>query len=241
MTSYPPLQFDPDTLTSKLPELKEKDFLLIEDAAPADYCHAIASFIDSYLDERNCEHESGHLGTMQRIWAAEKHSGIVQDYKRKCARILSTLFGKPLEPQKILAMRDRVAAFKTREEQERFARGRWHYDSWTNQYKIFLFLKDVGPDNGPFEFIPGTNGAFKRKLVMTRPWWLFNPLTHFTSTSRPYQSISDERVQSIIAKGYPSSPLLARQGTMLIVNPSALIHRAAPIRAGSRYLSVAYF
>jgi hypothetical protein len=99
----------------------------------------------------------------------------------------------------------------------------------------------LGPDNGPFEFIPGTNGAFKKKLALTRPWWLFNPFTHFLSTKRPYQSLSDERVQSIIDSGNSSLPLVAKQGTIMIVNPSALIHRASPIKAGCRYLSVAYF
>jgi hypothetical protein len=241
MTGYAPLQFDVPPLAARLQELKDKGFLLIEDALPAGYCNAIAAFIDSYLDEQQGEHESGHVGSMQRIWAAEKYSTIVQDYKDKCSRIVSTLFGKPLQPQKILAMRDKVIPFKTQEEHDRFAKGRWHYDSWTDQYKIFLFLKEVGPDNGPFEFIPGTNGAFKKKLVLTRPWWLFNPFTHFTSTKRPYQSIADERVQSIIDRGHSSFPFVAKQGTMLIVNPSALIHRAAPIKASSRYLSVAYF
>ncbi|HEY1057310.1 MAG TPA: phytanoyl-CoA dioxygenase family protein [Limnobacter sp.] len=230
-----------NSLACRLQELKDKGFILIEDALPTEYCESIASFIDAHLDEQGGEHESGHVGTMQRIWSAEKFSGIVLDYKDKCSRILSTLFGQPLQPQRILAMRDKAIPFKTQEERDRFAKGRWHYDSWTDQYKIFLFLKDVGPDNGPFEFIPGTNGTFKRKLAFTRPWWLFNPFTHFTSTKRPYQSIADERVQSIIERGYPSFPLVARQGTMLIVNPSALIHRASPINSGSRYLSVAYF
>jgi|GEM_PF-3092542 len=241
MTSYVALQFDLNPLAGRLQELKDKGFILIEDALSAEYCEAIAGFIDSHLDEQGGEHETGHVGTMQRIWSAEKYSSIVRDYKDKCSRILSTMFGQQLRPQKILAMRDKVIPFQTQEERDRFAKGRWHYDSWTDQCKIFLFLKDVGPDNGPFEFIPGTNGAFKKKLALTRPCWLFNPLTHFTSTKRPYQSISDERVQSIIDRGHPSLPLVAKQGTMLIVNPSALIHRASPIKAGSRYLSVAYF
>jgi hypothetical protein len=241
MTNYSELKFDVNPLAGRLQELKDKGFILIEDALPVEYCNVIVGFIDSYLDEKKGKHESGYLGSMQRIWAAENYSAIVQDYKDKCSRILSTLLGQPLQPQKILAMRDKVIPFKTQEERDRFAKGRWHYDSWTDQYKIFLFLKDVGPDNGPFEFIPGTNGAFKKKLAFTRPWWLFNPFTHFSSTKRPYQSISDERVQSIIDRGLPSLPLVAKQGTMLIVNPSALIHRASPIKAGSRYLSVAYF
>lgn len=138
-------------------------------------------------------------------------------------------------------MRDKVIPFKTQEELDRFAKGRLHYDYWTDQYKIFLFLKDVGPDNGPFEFIPCTNGTFKKMIALTRPWWLINPFKHFTSTKRPYQSISDERVQSIIDQVHPSLPLVAKQGTILIVNPSALIHRDSPITSGRRYLSVVYF
>jgi hypothetical protein len=105
VTSYAALQFDLKTLAGRLQELKHQGFIFVEDALPADYCEAIAGFIDTHLDEKNGEHESGHIGTVQRIWSAEKYSAIVQDYKDKCSRILSTLFGQPLQPQKNLAVR----------------------------------------------------------------------------------------------------------------------------------------
>ncbi len=162
-------------LAGRLQKLKDKGFVLIEDALSAEYCEAIAGFIDSHLDEPGGEHESGHVGTMRRIWSVEKYSSIARDCNDKCSRILSTMFGQPLQPQKILAMRDKVIRFQTQEERDRFAKGRRHYDFWTDQYEIFLSLKDVGPDNGPFEFIPGINGAFKKKFSLTRPWWLFDP------------------------------------------------------------------
>ena len=235
------LDFDLEQLRHRRRELDDNGYIFIEDALPAEYCEDIVSFIDRHLDEEQGEFESGFSGSMQRIWSAERYSGAVQDYKDKCTAILSTLFSQPLEPKKILAMRDMRVEFDSQEAMDRFAKGRWHYDSWNDQYKIFLFLRDVGPDNGPFEFIPGTNGSFKTQLLLTRPWWFFNPLTHFTTDKRPYQSISDDKVQQIIDAGHPTLPLLARQGSMLIVNPSALLHRASPIRAGRRYLSVAYF
>lgn len=235
------LEFDLEQLRRRRNDLEEQGYIFIEDALPTDYCEDIVAFIDRHLDEEQGEFESGFSGSMQRIWGAERHAGVLQDYKDKCSVILSALFGHSLVPKKILAMRDQRVEFKSQAAQDSFAKGRWHYDSWNDQYKIFLFLRDVGPDNGPFEFIPGTNGSFKTQLLLTRPWWLFNPLTHFTTEKRPYQSISDERVQQIIDAGHPTLPLLARQGSMLIVNPSALLHRASPIRAGRRYLSVAYF
>lgn len=239
--AYAELEFDLEKLQQRRQELGDKGYIFIDDALPAGYCEDIVSFIDHHLDEAGGEFESGFSGSMQRIWAAEKHAEIVRDYKAKCTAILSAVFGQPRAPQKILAMRDKRIAFKSQGEFDQFAKGRWHYDSWNDQYKIFLFLRDVGPDNGPFEFIPGTNGWFKQRLALTRPWWLFNPLTHFTTDKRPYQSISDDKVQQIIDAGHPTMPLLAQQGSMLIVNPSALIHRASPIREGRRYLSVAYF
>jgi hypothetical protein len=178
---------------------------------------------------------------MQRIYGAEKYSAIVEDYKAKCTRILSAIFDESLTPKWILAMRDKQIDFKTKGEKEKFVKGRWHYDSWNDQYKIFLFLRDIGPNNGPFEFIPGTNGWFKTRLALTKPWWLFNPFTHFFTEKRPYQSISDDKIQQVIDSGLPTMPVIAEQGTMLIVNPSALLHRASPLWEGRRYLAVAYF
>ncbi|WP_400770518.1 phytanoyl-CoA dioxygenase family protein [Methylosinus sporium] len=239
--SYADLRFDLSVLRDKRNELEKNGFLLIEDALPRDYCEDIVSFIDRHLDEAGGECELGQLGSMQRIYAAEKYADIVEDFKSKCAQILSSIFSERLAVKWILAMRDRTIALDDDAAREKFVKGRWHYDSWSDQYKIFLFLRDIGPENGPFEFIPGTNGRFKKRLALTRPWWLFNPLTHFLSRKRPYQSISDERIQTIIDSGLPTKPVLAEQGSILIVNPSALLHRAAPLWEGRRYLAVAYF
>jgi hypothetical protein len=60
------------------------------------------------------------------------------------------------------------------------------------------------------------------------------------STSHFWPSISGELVQTIIDSGHPSLPLVAKQGAMQIVKSSALVHRASPIKSGSRYLSVAF-
>ncbi len=108
MTRYAALQFDPKLLVRRRQKLKGQGFILIKDALPTGYCEPIAGFIDTHLHEKNGEHESGHVGTTQRIWSAEKYSAIVQDCNDKCSRILSTLFGQPPKPQKILAMHNRV-------------------------------------------------------------------------------------------------------------------------------------
>ena len=36
-------------------------------------------------------------------------------------------------------------------------KGRWHLDSFNNQYKVFCFLKDVKNKNGALEVIPRTH------------------------------------------------------------------------------------
>lgn len=204
MTDYAPLQFNVSRLADRFQELKDKGFILIEDALPHDYCEAIVGFIDCYLDEQGGEHESGHVGTMQRIWSAEKYSAVLQDYKDKCSRILSTLLGRPMQPQKILAMRDKAIPFKTQQERDRFAKGRWHYDSWRDQYKIFLFLKDVGLDNGPFEFIPGTNGAFKRSLPLLARGGYSIPLPTSRLPGAPIRAFLMSACSPSSTKGIPA-------------------------------------
>jgi hypothetical protein len=241
MTCYAELQFNLKLLVGRLQMLKGQGFFLIEDDLPADHCEATAGFTYAHLDEINGEHESVDVGSMQCFWSADKYLAFVRDYKDNCSRVFSSLLGQLLQTHKILAMYNKVITFKTQDVRDRFAKAHRHYDSCNDQYKFFLFMRDVGMDNGNFEFTPVANACFKNKLALMRPWRLLYHFTHFTSTKRPYQSFSDECVQTIIDRGHTSLTLLFKQATTMNVNPSALIHRASPIETGCRYLSVAYF
>ena len=241
MNVLPNFLIDPTALSLRKKELLKSDFLVIENALPSEYCDQIVKFIDEFIDSNSSLVKTGYQGSMRRIWHSEKYSEILRDYQKKSSVILSSIFGKTYFPKQVLSMRDHQIRFQSEEDFENFSKGRWHYDSFRRQYKIFLFLRDVNLENGPFEFIPGTNLFFKIKLLLTRPWWLFNPVTHFTNALRPYASISDERVKEVIKMGYQTKPFVAKQGTLLNVNTSGLMHRAKPITQGYRYLAVSYF
>jgi hypothetical protein len=121
-------------------------------------------------------------------------------------------------------------------------RGRWHIDSWRPQHKVFLFLNDTTEDSGPFEFILNTNRrGFRLRKALT-PGYFFNFRELFRSgVSRPYQSIDDRKIEALIEEGYRAHPIIVKAGTVMIANPSYLIHRARPCTRGKRYALTAYY
>ena len=107
--------------------------------------------------------------------------------------------------------------------------------------KIFLFLNDTTEQSGPFEFLPNTNGWYRLKTALKPGHFFEYPKLLTKGVERPYQSMDEDKIERIIASGYKPTPVIVKQGTVMVVNPSALIHRARPCNEGNRYVLTAYF
>jgi len=97
--------------------------------------------------------------------------------------------------------------------------GGWHRDTWLRQYKIFVFLSDVGEANGPFEYIPGSNrwSAKLKDLIRYR-----------RSLRVPAGHVRGESVLLTVSAG---------EGTYF---DTTTLHRGSPIREGARYAATLY-
>ena len=113
------------------------------------------------------------------------------------------------------------------ESDERVASQNWHVDfDDKHLLKAFVYLSDVGPDNGPFEYVPSSQPGGRRHAV--RPW---SPMG--------YGRVPDEDV----ARSVPSEEIVrftGPKGTMILCNTSGL-HRGGFATAGPRVLATATY
>ena len=113
------------------------------------------------------------------------------------------------------------------ESDERVASQNWHVDfDDKHLLKAFVYLSDVGPDNGPFEYVPSSQPGGRHHAV--RPW---SPMG--------YGRVPDEDV----ARSVPSEEIVrftGPKGTMILCNTSGL-HRGGFATAGPRVLATATY
>lgn len=110
--------------------------------------------------------------------------------------------------------------------------GGWHRDSFLPQYKAICYLTDVSAENGPFEYVPGSQKLKKKFLYDFRSRLRRGPIT-----PRYEQEEVDE-----YCRMFHVTPRIftAPRGTVLVVDSSGL-HRGRPIKQGIRYALTNYY
>jgi hypothetical protein len=100
--------------------------------------------------------------------------------------------------------------------------GGWHVDSESNaQFKSFVYLSNVGPDNGPFTFIQ------KSKSLVSK-------INTYDNLRIPQDTIADIfRPEDIIE-------ITGSAGTCILAD-STYVHRGKKINEGTRYTYTNYF
>ena len=110
---------------------------------------------------------------------------------------------------------------------ERVASQNWHVDfDDKHLLKAFVYLTDVGPDHGPFEYVPSSQPGGRHHAV--RPW-------------RPMAvgRVPDEEVQQSVPGGEIVT-FTGSKGTLILCNTSGL-HRGGFATAGPRVLVTATY
>lgn len=182
----------------------------------------------------NEELEVNYGGSEHRIWHAHKHIAAAESFRRFSDAIVPKLADGINPAKNILAIRNKPLSDGKNE----LRKGRWHLDSFRDQYKIFVFLQDVGPNDGPFELVPQTQkSSVKFKHAIQGRYFRTKDLILRTG-KRGYQHVSDSFVEHV-ERNYPSQLFTVPAGTILIANTSAL-HRAHPVNGGERYAFTSY-
>jgi|SRR5688572_30579948 hypothetical protein len=110
---------------------------------------------------------------------------------------------------------------------DRVASQNWHVDfDDKHLLKAFVYLSDVGPEQGPFEYVPGSQPGGRHHSV--RPW-----------VPMGYGRVPDEDV----ARNVPSEEIATftgPKGTLILCNTSGL-HRGGFATSGPRVLATATY
>ena len=111
--------------------------------------------------------------------------------------------------------------------EERVASQNWHFDfDDKHLLKAFLYLVDVAPEDGPFEYVPGSQPGGRYHAV--RPW-----------TPMGYGRVSDEDVSRAVPAEEIQS-FTAPKGTVIFCNTSGL-HRGGFSVGKARVLATATY
>lgn len=110
--------------------------------------------------------------------------------------------------------------------------GGWHRDSvYKIQYKSIAYLTDVGPNNGPFEYIIGSH---KKSTIYK---------SILENSFNAHQNRMSEAQIAAFLKSNPnlkSQVFTAKKGSVILVDTSG-VHRGMPIQEGERYALTNYF
>lgn len=107
----------------------------------------------------------------------------------------------------------------------------WHRDAHDFQFKAILYLSDVSEQNGPFEYLPGSQMKWRAAFdaaVGNLP-------------SAPNSRYEAAAIDKMLARSpFERERFLGKAGTLLLVNTSG-IHRGRPLIAGSRHALTNYY
>lgn len=210
-------------------KVKHDGFAILDKGFDLDFCNEVISFIDNFNE---LEAELCYGGTEVRIWDAHKKSEHIRIFKEESDKLLTRMYGKPIESYTVLALKNSPIP-----DLESLRRGRWYIDSFREQVKVFTFLSEVKEVNGPFEFITGSHKAiFKLKNVLKGNYFA---LTDLFGNKRKYQNLEQNFIVETISKN-TTVPILCKPGTTAVIDTSS-IHRARPCSQGSRYYLAAYY
>ena len=108
--------------------------------------------------------------------------------------------------------------------------GGWHRDSFTNQFKAMIYLSDVGPENGPFQYIRGSHHL--RSMICDQRLAELR-VGQVRVRDEQIAKLVDENPQRLIT-------LTGLAGTLILANTTGL-HRGMPIISGERYALTNYY
>ena len=109
-----------------------------------------------------------------------------------------------------------------------------HFDDWKHRFKAFLYLTDVGPENAPFAYLPGSHrfGA-----------WRFRKEFEYFSGGKDgsYGYFNDSEVEALRSRfRFDCVEYPAAAGTLILADTRGL-HRGTSLVSGQRILLANYF
>lgn len=207
-------------------DLQEDGFAVVDNYLSSDRCAELRGEVDSLIEEYPEYVQVDEAESDQRVFGAEYGSSEISTFNedRWLEAMAHAYLGEDASATFTLANRVDFV------EGNLGSGGGWHRDSFGRQFKALLYLSDVGPENGPFQFIRNSHRFTKVLEDILRGQLDYGQ-----------NRIPKEAVDRILnAEPGRLETVTASAGTLLIIN-TAVIHRGAPIEQGTRYALTNYY
>jgi len=212
---------------TQLLRLAHRGVVAIPDFLERSTCTALAAELDRIIVEYRQRLWMDATGSDHRAYAANRVSNLIAEFGTNpgLLQLGRSYLGSDLDLFFTLANRVeyRPGALGSG--------GGWHRDTaQEHQFKAVVYLSDVAPDNGPFEYVLGSHHV--------------SALVKSTLTGRAKYAqhrFSEAEVAAVCRSlGRETTAFSARAGTLLLVDSSG-IHRGVPIRTGTRHALTNYY
>lgn len=205
--------------------IRAEGYLVVPGYLDPAQCATARAEIDALLHEHpEATHHDTSLSD-HRLYGAERRSAVVgafhedpwlrsccEAYLQRPARALVTLAARldPFDGQG--------------------SGGGWHRDAVSPQFKALLYLSDVGPDQGPFEYVRGSHHWRTR--------WRDRRRGRF---GRQQTRLAPEAVARLLTDREGRAVRVTGPAGTLVLADTGGIHRGHPLTAGSRHALTNYY
>jgi len=194
---------------------------------PRSACTELTEAIDAIVAAHPDRLERDAEGSDHRIWGSEKVTAMIRAFydDPKLESFAASYLGTSVANITTLAAKLLVRP------ENKGSGGGWHRDSmFERQFKAIIYLSDVGPDNGPFQYLVGSNT--RRSVLDT---------LRYTRGKSNLKRFEDEDIDGI-CRANPSAvrTITGSAGDVILVDTRG-IHRGRPIEAGVRYTLTNYY
>lgn len=208
--------------------LRKKGYFKIEDYYSKNLCDEITKKIDQIIDEKLHLFKIDEKSNDFRLNGADRISSKINIFNKDLFlnHIAEKFIGEEIDSFFTLAAKIENKNGKLG------SGGDWHRDKpLPNQIKAMIYLNDVDQENGPFEYLEGSNSWFSL-LDGTFNFGLNNCQTRLDNNVIESKFLTKKR--------YVKKVFYAKKGTLLLFN-SFGIHRGKPLESGKRYALTNYY
>lgn len=209
-----------------LRELSHNGYSVIERWQRREQCTQLIAEIERVFTDHSARIWSDATASDRRAYGADRVSASIRSFARNdfIERMAELYVG--LDQRCFFTLANKVVAASD----NLGSGGGWHRDNpHRRQFKAILYLSDVGADNGPFQYVPGSH-----QTGFTMRTLLRGDIKHGQSRYTP------DQLESVVrSTGVRPHTFTARAGTLILVDTSG-VHRGAPIEQGSRYALTNY-
>lgn len=194
---------------------------------PAERCAAARAAIDGFLAAHPERVWADASGADRRVYGLERVDSVARGFATDAtlAAVARAAWRTPIVNGFVSAGRVEAVAGN------RGSGGQgWHRDGVTQQVKAILYLSDVGPEDGPFEYVSGTDALGGRLRHIWRSGAVFRQL-----------AFDDAAVQRMEATAPGSRVTACGPAGTLVLARTFGVHRGRPLVSGARYALTNYY